>query len=296
MWLSKWIKPRYIIMVDGGIASQINKVFIGLFLQEKYCNKVEICYDLEWYKKCGLDIDGKYVRNFDFEKMYPDIKLQHVNFLMRKVYKKFFCFSINWLGDSEVDVDTLPKPPLYLDGYGYILQPKVKKEILKRYLYKRRPEDVLDKASSHFFQKIQQAKKSVGIHVRRGDMSSTGPDYCPVNIDYFIQAISICLKEKDVQFFFFSDEMEWVKENILPRLQKEMSYFLVDVNGSDKGYMDLYLCSSCSTIIASQGSMGYLAAFIGQKEDVRLYVPSFRYTEELKLVFPIKDIVPIDNC
>ena len=65
--------------------------------------------------------------------------------------------------------------------------------------------------------------------------------------------------EPQTTFFFFSDECEWVFENIIPILPKDINYQVITQNGSDKGYLDLWLISQCTYIIASKGSMARCA-------------------------------------
>ena len=108
---------------------------------------------------------------------------------------------------------------------------------------------------------------SCAVHVRRGDLSAYIPAYGePVSAQYFLDAMELLyLKNSSIVFYFFSDEMQWVKENIIPKIEGKYNYELVNKNGSDKGYLDLYAVSSADYIIASNGSFGSAGKVLSKK-------------------------------
>ncbi len=76
-----------------------------------------------------------------------------------------------------------------------------------------------------------------------------------LDTDYFINAIKIFNEQYDnLKLFFFSDELNWVEENIIPEIS-DFDYKLVDLNDSANGYKDLVLLSKCRHLIASGGSL-----------------------------------------
>ena len=100
------------------------------------------------------------------------------------------------------------------------------------------------------------------VHVRRGDLAVENPYYgCPTSLEYFRDAIC-CVKGlglcPDMKFFFFSDDPDYCERNLLPLVGS--NGMVCRLNGSDKGYIDLYLISKCRWIISSQGSLGVFGA------------------------------------
>lgn len=67
--------------------------------------------------------------------------------------------------------------------------------------------------------------------------------------------------------FIFSDEPEWVKMDLLPRLSVKDCAEVVDINGSDKGYMDLYLLAHCKHQITTKGTLGKFGALLADNPD-----------------------------
>ena len=69
-------------------------------------------------------------------------------------------------------------------------------------------------------------------------------------------------------FYFFSDEPEWVASELIPYLEfANENYKVVDINGSDKGYMDLFLIAYCKHQITSKGTLGKYGALLRDSSD-----------------------------
>ena len=288
----------YIVRIDGGISSQIEMYLLGLALKKTKGNDVNILYDLTWFKECGMDLNNVYVRNFDLLKLYPNLEFEEVTPLLRTIYYKCYRFETQWREYKSLPITDLPTMPLYLDGYGYQVSAQMKNQIYNIDGLMRLPQPnlVLDSRNLEVLTKIQTEKMAVAVQVRRGDMATAGFTTRPLEPQYFIKAICSSYFEGAV-FYFFSDEMQWVYDEIIPCLDQSIKYYIVDINGSDKGYMDLYLCANCRHFVSSQGSFGEKAAMLGAKEGSILVMPKFRYYEGLKEMFPQLTIYTIDeNC
>lgn len=117
---------------------------------------------------------------------------------------------------------------------------------------------------------IKQNTNSVAVHVRRGDLSVEVPAYGkPASLNYFKEAIGYMKKETTAPYFyFFSDEPEWVVSELIPYLElANKNYRVVDINGSDKGYMDLFLIAYCQHQITSKGTLGKYGALLRDSVD-----------------------------
>lgn len=270
-------KPSYVVIIDGGISSQINQYILGVAIKKLFPN-VNVVYDLSWYRRNGMDLDNKYIRNFDLLRMLPFIDVKTFSRLEEIIYRHCFFFYTKWREYISFNITNLPPAPLYLAEYGYLVPKHLKKEIIEDTFSLVKPDVVLNLNSLEVYGKIQQSQPySVGIHVRRGDMAKEGFNFIPLMPKYFIDAISL-LCFKNAHYFFFSDEIEWVRKEVLTRLPNDYKYSVIDFNGSDKGYMDLYLCSCCNHVIASQGSMGILATELGMLNHMEriIVVPKYR--------------------
>ena len=123
--------------------------------------------------------------------------------------------------------------------------------------------------ASRSLQEQMRREQAVAVHVRRGDLKEEVSSYgAPASFDYFINATAFFKKKLyRPYFYFFSDEPEWVKMDLLPRLSVKDCAEVVDINGSDKGYMDLYLLAHCKHQITTKGTLGKFGALLADNPD-----------------------------
>ena len=247
------IEPKLIVFMDGGLCSQINQFAVGEFYREKGY-KVE--YDFTFFEKNGKDLNGIFDRNFQLDKFINIDKNQIIESnksISNYIYKRLFFNSIhiennpivNWVCDDFC-------PPIYLNNY-YTFKPEKLIEVFNKFIHLRNTEEILDEENLKIANRIIESD-SVGIHVRLGDLAKPVASYRPVSVDYYLRAINLPeLKNKEL--FFFSEEPDWIEQNILPKLDKNIKTNIIK-NPSNVGYKDLFLLSLCKHQICSQGSFG----------------------------------------
>ena len=256
----KYGEKVVIVRFDGGIASQIYFYSMVKYFENKGY-KVKV--DLSWFDECGMDVDNKFQRNFDLLKAFNIDNLELATKEEIEYYKNKF--------PLKSKIYQLAKPPVYVGRYyDYTkLLKKYRKDFIKIF----NPE--LDENNRLWLSKIQ-SQNSCAIHVRRGDLSNCKFSYYgkTATAQYFINAINF-IKDKvpDIKFFFFSDEVDWIKEEIVPKLH-DINYEIVDANGSDKGYLDLYLIAQCNHFISSIGSLAKFGALLSKNLENSYFVVS----------------------
>lgn len=117
---------------------------------------------------------------------------------------------------------------------------------------------------------IIRKSESIFIHVRRGDYLS--PKYiarfegtCPV--EYYNKSIEDIKKRVDhPKFFYFSDDIEWVKKN----LPFNDAYF-IDWNTGENSPLDMFLMSQCKYAIIANSTFSYWGAMLGRKKELVYY-------------------------
>ena len=248
-------KKHVIIYVDGGFCSQILFFSLGLFFESK---GYDVKYDLQWFKTFGKDIDNKFDRSFVMNQAFPNLKYKVAPQYLCKIYKRFF--KKDW---SE---NKIPNH-LYIKYFWGSLR---RQQFIKHKDFFVKNFKPVDLYLVKDLLKDIETDNSCAVHVRRGDLAKYDPAYGnPPAAEDFIKAINNVLKQRpDSVFYFFSDEMDWVKANIIPKLDKKVKYRLCDKNGSDKGYLDLYLISRAKSIIASQGSFGKIGRDLNINKDL----------------------------
>lgn len=117
--------------------------------------------------------------------------------------------------------------------------------------------------SSYYDQIVNS--NSVCVHVRRGD-------YCQQNIvicdlTYFEKAVSIIKSKVDnPEFFVFSDDINWVKDNFKI---EGMNYVDEDL----KDYEELSLMYSCKHFIISNSTFSWWAQYLSENDNKIVIAP-----------------------
>ena len=161
-------------------------------------------------------------------------------------------------------------PNVYLDGFwqSYKYFEPVRDTISKDFSFKAAPsgrnETVAGKISSSV---------SAGMHVRRTDyVTNTNANafHGTCSPEYYNRAASIIIqKYPSVQFYIFSDDPAWARENL--KFAAPVEY--VDYNG-DKGFEDLRLLSMCDHQVIANSTFSWWAAWLNPNPDKTVIAPS----------------------
>ena len=248
-------KDLIVVHIDGGICSQINFISYGLALSHMRGDKVKVKYDISWFREDGKDINGRFVRNWDFPKAFPGLPIEEATDAeIASVKKRHF------VDLSEISSPDEISAPAYLGGFpkGCYNLPGIRELLTEKF------SPALDEPSASVAEEIAKGP-ACAIHVRRGDLSISSVAYgVPCSTEYFAKTIKIVRAlEPKARFYFFSDEPDYVQDVLLPALPSDLDSKIVGFNGSDKGYMDLALIAKCGYVIASIGSLGVYGAFLG---------------------------------
>lgn len=142
------------------------------------------------------------------------------------------------------------------------------------------------------YDKIENTN-SVCITIRRGDFVSNEKNkklYDICSIEYYQKAINI-MKEKieSPTFILFSDDIQWVKENI--HIKDAPVYY---EDGTDSLEEKLRLMYSCKHFIISNSTFSWWAQFLSRNQDKIVISPSKWYKEEISSALINDDWIKID--
>lgn len=237
-------RPTVIVYMDGGICSQIYIWVKGQYYAE---NGLDVRYDLHWFETCGKDQFGNMPRVFELLEMWPNLPFKTVSKLMRKIYLLFFQADTN--NGNWLPTPSSLKHSIYF--YGYWNMPS---ELYEGIFHK-----FFNISWSAVPAKVDRScyLNCVGIHVRRGDLAKgDNPAYGGVSEGYFQRAIEFCNNNFCLQkFLFFSDEPDWVEQNICSEMKQPY-----EIIRNNKAWEDLWLLAHCPVVVSSQGSFGKMAA------------------------------------
>lgn len=263
-------KPAIIFKIDGGTCSQMADIVYIKMIEEKTGKRV--LADFSWFDSCEKDENSVVARPFNVDKLFDFDKCEIATKFELWIYKLLFPYfpTEDDMKENGISVDlmkfVLPEPPRYMYGY-YYLKDDIFDKNWTRFLKLKRAEEILDSKNMELYNQIQHEEKSVGVHVRRGDMAFGGGYWKILPAEYFINVCNMA-ELQGFTFYFFSEEPEWIRENILPYVN--IKYELAANNSSYYGYRDLFLLSCCKYQVQSQGSFGRFAYLLNENRDKRL--------------------------
>ncbi len=119
-----------------------------------------------------------------------------------------------------------------------------------------------------------QESKAVSLHVRRGDYASNAKTlsvHGVCSLDYYQEAIDCLMQRYDgIRLFIFSDDPQWVKENLNTKSQEMV---IVDHNKGAESYNDMRLMSLCDHHIIANSSFSWWGAWLNPKQDKTVIAP-----------------------
>jgi hypothetical protein len=159
------------------------------------------------------------------------------------------------------------KPPVYLEGYWQSEKyfSECADTIRADFQVKTPP----DQHNLEMLNQLAKEECPVCIHVRRGDyVQSAQHGLC--SLDYYRQGASVIAeKHPRAHFFAFSDDPQWVREN----LQLPYPTTVVDHNDAAHNYEDLRLMMSCRHFIVANSSFSWWGAWRGAAPDKMVIAP-----------------------
>jgi hypothetical protein len=124
--------------------------------------------------------------------------------------------------------------------------------------------------------------QTVSIHVRRGDYVNHPDSYLPTTLEYVQKARS--LFDDMHTFVYFSDDIEWCRENMT------ISDKDVFIEG-ETDVMDLYLMSMMSHNIITNSTFSWWAAYLNQNAKKIIVSPEIWYGPTMS-DWHTKDLIP----
>lgn len=258
----------------GGLGNQLFQYAAGRRLA--YINNTNLKLDLSWYKNVdggkatsrayGLGEFNIIAENFAsleeigrFKKNKIYTILEKLNLYHRDSFTKERQFNLN----PEV---------LNLSDNNYIQGHWQSEKYFKDIEDIIRKEFTLKKSVINEYGKLIDETNSVSIHIRRGDYvtdKKTRDFYETCTLNYYHTAIKKIIDNViSPHFFIFSDDMGWVKDNLI------VGYPLIFVsNSQSKDYEELALTSRCKHNIIANSSFSWWGAWLNNNPNKIIIAP-----------------------
>lgn len=250
---------KYIVTTGGGLGNQIMQYALWSHLKNE-----------------GI-ITSLVLRRNDISRLFPSLDITTVSvfdriFVKFRDYIRFFYDGVNWIKEGKrlnmfpyVFNRTIIDFPQWND-YTFIYNEKIKLSKLLAF-----PEDLDDK--NKIIKKMIIETNSVSIHIRRGDYQNSIHwrmilgDICDKK--YYDDAIQ---KVKEIistpKFFVFSDDIDWVKKNLLIE-----NPVYIDWNIDNRAFRDMELMSYCKVNIIANSTFSLCASYLNINEDSIIVAP-----------------------
>lgn len=170
---------------------------------------------------------------------------------------------------------------------GYFQSWKYFDEIRDELIRELQPPDSPEGENREILSKIE-ACNSVAVHVRRGDYFSIEENrrlFGVYDMGYFHNAIEMISKKiPNPVFFVFSDDIDWVRKNLVS--DQKMIYV---GNNRNNPAEDLRLMYSCRHDILSNSSFSWWGAWLNQNKDKIVIAPEKWLSDE---EYDTSDLIP----
>lgn len=265
-----------IVKYIGGLGNQMFIYAFSVALRETF--RQEILVDTHYYKSRnfhnGLEIERIFGIHLTEAKLSDKLKMSW--------YFPNYWIDYHLLGKLPARKNTVRELPgqkvnlellddssdKFYDGYwqSYQYFDSCRDIILKEFTFPNI--SIEDKLNFELNERLKNEENSVGIHIRRGDYLKNWKYRGLCGIDYYQKAIAYILEHiKSPKFFLFSDDIDWVKENISPLL-KGYDVTFVNWNHSINSYKDMQLMAMCKNLIIANSSFSWWAAYLNQNNPI----------------------------
>lgn len=283
------------IYLSGGLGNQMFQYAFAMYLKQHFPDRNVVCY-IDLLKK-----DNGH-NGFELASVFGDIRV-NTNWYMcqftRLLYQLVFIRKYNWVKRilSNIGWDFIMEEDLLHSlcsshnhiflGYWQSYKFAQIENVFRFHV------DRLSNLTINTAREIDFDSNSVSIHIRRGDYMNCSTLYGGIcTLDYYQNAIQyIKTHVAAPSFFVFSDDLEWVKNNIrIPNAH------YIDFNRGHDSWQDMYLMSCCKHNIIANSTFSWWGACLN-KNNNKIVIRPPRMTNDPSVapnIFP-KEWIAVDN-
>ncbi len=163
------------------------------------------------------------------------------------------------------------KAPAYIQGFFQTEKyfANIREQLLKDFTINKE----LNKKNKDILEKIKNTN-SISVHFRRGDYTKVRVSqyFGACSEEYYQKAIEIITSKTNIKptLFIFSDDINWVKNNI--KFKYDTEY--VDINSGKHGFFDLELMKNCKHNIIANSSFSWWGGWLNENSDKIVVAPT----------------------
>ncbi|QWD37536.1 alpha-1,2-fucosyltransferase [Polynucleobacter paneuropaeus] len=281
---------RVVVGLSGGLGNQLFQYAAGRSLSLKL--GVDLVLDISWFQEdsdraYALDVFAIKAETYSGPIFLPNWA------------KRLECRLARKWGSRRLDAPIFREPhfhyddtfskieqPVYLEGYWQSEHyfSNYRETITEELALKV---ETLDQFK--FLCNQIQSSDSICIHIRRGDYV-TNPiafkTHGVCSVDYVYRALqSVSIGLVNPHCFIFSDDLEWVREN----LALTLPYTVVDIAKPNEAHFDLALMAQCKHFVIANSSLSWWGAWLSKNSSKRIVAPKKWFASNEKKV---DDLIP----
>ena len=274
-----------IMKIKGGLGNQLFCYFSSyIFTNNKNIDVLLDIYDYKFYRKDRPFFLDKFNTNFDIAdkkllQKYRYLNISKIDYalcikfninLYKKNVKKLLYFEENNKNKNLDHHQKNIKEFNYIDGFwqNFDFFQNIKNYIRNETEIKKHYIDF----SIDLLNEIKN-NNSVSIHVRRDDLlrKPFSDFYHLCSLNYYKQSVSIIEKKiTNPKYYFFTDDINWVKNNFNFIKDKKI---VSDFNYSD--YSEFYLMKNCKHHIIANSTFSLWASWISENNSSIIITPKY---------------------
>lgn len=273
-----------IVRIKGGLGNQLFQYAAGYALAQRLqqplrfnaaftSNMTQRGYKLPFL---NVESDGT-IQDAELPDEVNIVKNKYINKALRivGVSKIGFPNGLYWLEAQEKflpEFFTIQADTLYVDGY--FQSPKYFDIHREKLLKAITPNYDEEQACLRELNEIR-INTSIAVHVRRSDFKKDNNKFhYLLDEKYYCRAVRYMREHvQNPTFFWFSDDMNWVKENI----GNADDFRFVNIKTNHGDVDDMMLMKNCNHIITANSTFSWWAAWLNEHEDAIRVVPARQY-------------------
>lgn len=273
-----------VVRIKGGLGNQLFQYAAAYALSKRTKQKMKLDNSFFAHQSLrGYKLDKLNTVYKDTNPILPlcvkITKNRYVNKLLRKIKISLPLKKPLYLLENKSDIMDefflIGCEDVYLDGYYQSERyfKEYRDELCRQFTTAYSPEQ-------EYVDALNTIKNctSVAVHVRRGDFlkvqHNSNPNHYLLCANYYHNAISYIEKAIDNPvFFWFSDDIDWVKENF----GEQNNYVFVTMHTKNPDIDELMLMKNCKHIIAANSTFSWWASWLNENEGALHLCPAKRY-------------------
>lgn len=257
-WKAISLRNKKILKLDLSFLNRMWKWYVNRIFKENE----NINYELSFFNLSPIFADYK---DIPFYERYKNKKYMKIYEILKNIFKeKNHYIEKQFNYDDNINNINYRYYDWYFQSEKYFID--FEDNIRKEFEFKIEPSENNKKMIE-----IINESNSVSVHIRRWDYTLAKNNYIWLqSIEYYNKSIDLIKKKIDNPIFiFFSDDISWVKENIILNDKS----FYIDWNDSNTNYEDMRLMSLCKHNIIANSSFSWWWAWLNKNKEKIVIAP-----------------------